>query len=256
MAGLRLQPLGADLQVLLSVVRLHGFDRPSAFIRKRHEQNKCLPEIRTPVLSRLASFSRRNPVTPLLVVGMGLVLLAELYTLSYSESLFQHLFVAQGKFTPGLLLAPLSHATFYTHYTPNMILFLWLGWSVEARLDTRQFLGFVGATAYLPTYLQVLYSVLTSGTAGSLGFSGAVYAVPPLLFCLTLQEDNAEKIGFGEIGNIALMFSVAIPLVMFGFLDFFSGLPGAVITHSVGYIGGFGYGLHKINFPSTGMLQS
>lgn len=184
-------------------------------------------------------------MTPLLVVCMGLVLLAELYTLGHSESLFQYLFVAQGALTPGLLLAPLSHATFYTHYAPNMILFAWLGWPVEARLERRQFLGFVGAVAYLPTYLQVLYSGVTSGTAGSLGFSGAVYAVPPLLLCLTLQEDHADEIGFGEIGNIALAFSVAIPLIMFGLFDF-SVLPSAEITHAVGYLSGLGYGAYSM----------
>lgn len=179
-------------------------------------------------------------------MGMGLILLAELYVLGYSESIFQYLFVANEEFTPGLLLAPLSHATFYTHYVPNMIIFLWLGWPIEARLNRQQFLGFVATTAYLPTYLQVLYSVLTSGTAGSLGFSGVVYAVPPLLFCLTLLEDHSGEIGFGEKGNIALMFSVAIPLLMFGFFDSFSALPSAEITHGVGYLSGLGYGLYLI----------
>lgn len=179
---------------------------------------------------------------------MGLVLLAELYALGHSDALFQHLFVAQGALTPGLLLAPLSHATFYTHYAPNMLLFLWLGWPVEARLDRRQFLGFIGVTAYLPTYLQVFYSVVMSGTAGTLGFSGAVYAMPPLLFCLILQEDHSGEIGFGEIGNIALMFSVAIPPALVGVLDFFSALPSAEVTHAVGYLGGVGYGLYKSQF--------
>jgi membrane associated rhomboid family serine protease len=177
---------------------------------------------------------------------MGLVLLAELYALNYSESLFQYLFVAQGSLTPGLILAPLSHANFDMHYAPNMILFLLLGWPIEARLERRQFLASVGAVAYLPTYLQVLYSVLTSGTAATLGFSGAVFAVPPLLFCLTLQEDHSEDIGFGEMGNIALGLSAAVPLAMLGVLDFFSALPSAEITHSVGYLGGLGYGLYKI----------
>lgn len=178
-------------------------------------------------------------------MGMGLVLLAELYALGYSESLFQYLFVAQGKLTPGLILAPLSHANFNTHYAPNMILFLLVGWPIEARLERRQFLAFVGVVAYLPTYLQVLHSVSTNGTAGSLGFSGAVFAVPPLLFCLTLQEDHSEEIGFGEIGNIALGLSAAIPLAMLGVLDFFSTLPSAEITHGAGYLAGWGYGLYK-----------
>lgn len=176
---------------------------------------------------------------------MGLILLAELYVVSHSESLFEYLFVAQGALTPGLLLAPLSHGTFYTHYVPNMILFLWLGWPLEARLDRQQFLGFLGLTAYLPTYLQVLYSVVTSGTAGSVGFSGAVYAVPPLLFCLTLQEDRSEEIGFGEIGNVALAFTIAIPLAMLGLFDFFSVLPSAEITHAVGYVSGLTWGLYR-----------
>jgi membrane associated rhomboid family serine protease len=180
-------------------------------------------------------------------MGMGLILLAELYVLDHSDSLFQYLFVAQGTLTPGLILAPLSHGTFYTHYIPNMILFLWLGWPLEDRLNRRQFLAFVGAVAYLPTFLQVLYSVLTSGTAGSVGFSGAVYAVPPLLFCLIYKEDHAGEVGFGEIGNIALIFSVAIPLVMLGPLDLFSGLPSAKITHTLGYALGLGYGIFKLN---------
>lgn len=174
---------------------------------------------------------------------MGLILLAELYVVSYSEPLFEYLFVAQGALTPGLLLAPLSHGTFYTHYVPNMILFLGLGWPLEARLNRLQFLGFLGLTAYLPTYLQVVYKIVTSGTAGSVGFSGAVYAVPPLLFCLILQEDYTEEIGFGEIGNIAFVFTIAIPLVMLDFLDFFSTLPSADITHAVGYLSGLGIGV-------------
>jgi membrane associated rhomboid family serine protease len=198
------------------------------------------------VLSRLSAFAKRNPVTPLLVSVMGLVLLAELWALGHSKALFEYLYVAQGAFTPGLVLAPLSHATFYTHYGPNMILFLLFGWSLEARLDRQEFLGFVGAAAYLPTCLQVLYSVLTSGTAATLGFSGAVFAVPPLVFCLTLQEDHSGEVGFGEVGNMAFIISVAIPLVVAGVLDILSTLPGAKITHGVGYVGGLGYGLMKL----------
>jgi len=131
-----------------------------------------------------------------------------------------------------------------------MVIFLWLGWPVEARLNFKQFLSFIGITAYLPTYLQVVYSVTTNGTAASLGFSGSVYALPPLLFCLILYEDHSVEIGFGDLGNIALIWTVAIPFVILGFSDFFSVLPSAKITHAGGYISGIGYGIHKIKTNS------
>jgi len=188
---------------------------------------------------------QRNPITPALVVVMGMILLAELYVVTYSESLFKFLFVAQAEFTPGLLLAPLSHGTFYTHYLPNMLIFLWLGWPLEERLGKQQFAAFITATAYLPTYLQVVYSVVTTGTAGTLGFSGAVYAVPPLLLFHILQEDHSGKVGIGNIGNVSFSITVGIPLSMLGFLDFFSVLPSAEITHAVGYTAGLGYGIMK-----------
>jgi len=188
---------------------------------------------------------RRNPITPALAVVIGLILLAELYVVTYSESLFEFLFVAQAKFTPGLLLAPLSHATFYTHYLPNMLMFLWLGWPLEDRLSKQQFVAFIAATAYLPTYLQVAYAVVTTGTAGTLGFSGAVYAVPPLLSFIILQDDHSGRVGLGDIGNSAVAITVVIPLLMLGLLDFFSVLPSADITHAVGYAAGLGYGVAK-----------
>lgn len=188
------------------------------------------------MISRYASFVRRNPITPISTVIMGLVLVTELYTIAFSESMFEYLFLAQNALTPGLLLAPFSHGTFYTHYVPNMGLLLLMGWPLEDRLSEHQFLTFMAVTAYLPTYLQVIYSSITTGTAGSLGFSGVVYGMPPLLFCLVSQEDHMEEVGFGEIGNIAFGFTVAIPLIIAGVLDFFSILPSAKITHSTGYM--------------------
>lgn len=202
-----------------------------------------------PMSSRLSgsrAYIERNPVSPLLAILMGAILLVELLVAGHSISLFDFLFVANDGFSPGLLLGPISHGTFLTHYLPNVGLLLLYGWPMENQLSTREFLGFVILTAYLPTYLQIGYSAATTGMAGTLGFSGAVYAFPPALLCVTVREVRSTETEFGTIGLMALAVTVAIPLSTLGYFNFTSGLPSADVTHSVGYSLGWVYGILKI----------
>ncbi|WP_168654376.1 rhomboid family intramembrane serine protease [Halorubrum sp. PV6] len=184
-------------------------------------------------------------MTPLLAILMGGVLLVEIQVLAHSSSLFEYLFVASGGVSPGLLLGPVSHGNF-RHYLSNIGLLLLIGWPMEDRLSNKAFLGFILLAAYLPTYLQIVYSVATTGSAGTLGFSGAVYAFPPALLGIVLQEVRATENGLGTFGLVALGVTAAIPLAMLGYLDLVSGLPSAKVTHSVGYVLGLAYGFLAI----------
>jgi membrane associated rhomboid family serine protease len=140
-------------------------------------------------------------------------------------------------------LAPLSHGAVLNHFSVNLLLFLLLGWPLETHLDSRLFFLFTVATAYIPTYLQIGYSAVMTGTAGTLGFSGAVYAFPPALLCIRFRETRDSR--FGGMGSFALGVTIAIPLQMLGLLEQFfpSPLPAADITHGAGYLIGWAYGL-------------
>ena len=197
-------------------------------------------------ISEPLEYLPRNPVTPLLAILMGGVLLAEIQVLGRSSGLFEYLFVASGELSPGLLLGPVSHGNF-SHFLSNIGLLLLIGWPMEDRLSNKAFLGFVFLTAYLPMYLQIVYSVATTGSAGTLGFSGAVYAFPPALLGIVLQEVRTTESGFGTFGWVALVVTAAIPLTMLGYLDLVSGLPSAKVTHSVGYALGLAYGFLAID---------
>jgi len=168
--------------------------------------------------------------------------MAEQYVYAYSPSLFEFVFSGQGTLTPGLLLAPLSHGPLMTHFLPNMGLLFAVGWPLEAHLRQRNFLMFTAVTAYVPTFLQIGYSVVTTGTAGTVGFSGAIYAYPPALMCMRIRNRPLSEIGTG--GYYALAMTVTIPLIVTGQLEFLSPLPGATVTHTVGYLSGFTYGLY------------
>ncbi|OYR59958.1 hypothetical protein DJ80_16660 [Halorubrum ezzemoulense] len=177
---------------------------------------------------------------------MGGILLVEIQVFARSSSLFEYLFAASGAISPGLLLAPISHGNF-SHFLSNIGLWLLVGWPMEDRLSNKAFLGFAFLTAYIPTYLQVGYSVVVTGSASTLGFSGAVYALPPALLGIVLHEVRTTENGFGTFGWVALALTVAIPLTMLGYLDLVSGLPSAKVTHSVGYMLGLAYGLLAID---------
>jgi membrane associated rhomboid family serine protease len=199
------------------------------------------------MLTRAKSFINENPVTPILLTLMTLILIVQVYVAAYSVSLFEFVFVGQDSVTPGLLLAPISHATLWTHLFPNMVLLLMVGWSLEDYLDTSRFVLFTAASAYVPTYIQIVYSTVTTGTAGTLGFSGAVYAFPPTLLCLSLRD--SDRTNLGTIGSLALGLTVAIPLQLSGLLGSLisSPLPGADMTHSAGYLMGWAYGLFLLS---------
>jgi len=190
-------------------------------------------------------FCRRNPVTPVLIGVMSAILMAQLYVADHSESLFQFLFVAQAKATPGVILAPLSHGAILIHFVPNIGILLLSGWITEVELGTRKFLVFTLITAYLTTYIQVIYSTITTGSAATLGFSGAVYAYPPLFACLGLKNDDYQpgSLRFSMLLT-AIVLSIAIPLIITGYLNALSGgLPSAKATHTTGFLIGLGYGV-------------
>jgi len=199
------------------------------------------------VFSRATSFIDRNPVTPVLLFLMILILVAQMVLAEYSLSLFEFIFVGQNAITPGLLLAPLSHGTIWTHFLPNVMLLLAVGWPLERYLNSSSFVLFVAVAAYLPTYLQIIYSTIVTGTAGTLGFSGAVYAFPPVLACLSFRDGFDANLG--TAGIFALGVTLAIPLQLLGLLEllFPSPLPGADVTHATGYLIGWVYGLFLLS---------
>ncbi|OYR62753.1 hypothetical protein DJ71_23545 [Halorubrum sp. E3] len=195
------------------------------------------------MISRVTSFISRNPVTPILLVLMTLVLVSQILVVGYSNSLFEFLFVGQDSITPGLLLAPLSHGTILTHFLPNMMLLLVVGWPLEERLGSRSFTAFTATAAYIPTYLQIIYSTFTAGAVGTAGFSGAVYAFPPVLTCICLRDSHYTELG--TVGSLAIGVTIAIPLQMTGILGLLlsSPLPPAEVTHTAGYLIGWSCGL-------------
>ena len=195
------------------------------------------------MFSRVKSFIDRNPVTPSLFFIMLVILIAQLYIATYSTALFEFMFVGQNEISPGLLLAPLSHGAIWAHFVPNMILLFALGWSLESYLGPQNFLTFTAATAYIPTFFQIVYSAIMTGSAGTLGFSGAVYAYPPVVLCLCYRNFGGKNLG--TAGYFALGVTIAIPLQIVGLLGmvFPSPLPAADITHTTGYLLGGGYGL-------------
>jgi membrane associated rhomboid family serine protease len=178
---------------------------------------------------------------------MGVVLILEIYTLSTSQKAFQDLFVAQAALTPALIFAPLAHATLFSHFLVNLGLFLMFGWPTEGMLERKEFVMFTFLAAYLPTYLQVLYSNLTTSQAGTLGFSGAVYAYPPLYAMLSIKgrESDLPVASLG-IRTAAIVLCLVIPFSIVGLMPFLpSGLPGAKVTHSAGFAIGCLYGIWK-----------
>lgn len=195
------------------------------------------------MFSRTTSFVDRNPVTPVLVLLMVSIFVVQIFIAGYSVSLFEFLFVGQNSFTPGLLLAPISHGSILTHFLPNMFLFLAVGWPLERYFHTSTFALFTAAAAYMPTYLQIGYSAIVTGTAGTLGFSGAVYAFPPVLLCLRFRDTHDSNLG--TAGIFALGVAIAIPLQISGLLGRLvsSPLPAADVTHTTGYLIGWAYGL-------------
>lgn len=193
------------------------------------------------MLDRVKAHIICHPVTPSLAVVMGGVFIIEQIVLSISRELVEFMFIGQGQLTPGLLLSPLSHGTLLTHFLPNMALLFAVGWPLEAHLKRRDFILFTALTAYVPTYLQIGYSVVSTGTAGTLGFSGAIFAYPPALMCSRFSNRSIEQFGSG--GYYAIALTIVIPLLLSGQFDYLSPLPGADVTHTVGYLFGWIYGI-------------
>lgn len=181
---------------------------------------------------------------------MGAVFLTELLVVARFPALFDAFFVATDGMSLGLLLGPTAHGAFVRHYLPNMGLLLLYGWPLEDQLSSREFLVLVVLTAYVPTYSQIIYSTMTNGAAGTLSFSGAVYAFPPALLCVILRRVRSTEYKFGTFGLISLGMIAAIPLNMLGYLEFISGLPSAKVTHTMGYVLGWGYGILKLQSKS------
>ena len=134
------------------------------------------------------AFVKRNPISPSILVLLTMVLIAQLLAVQISEELFSFLFVAQLRLDFGLFFAPLSHAAILPHFLPNVLLLLLFGWAIESVLSRREFLVMTIAAAYIPTYLHMVYSYITVGTVGTLGFSGVVYALPPIYAVLFVQN--------------------------------------------------------------------
>ncbi|MBX0350285.1 MULTISPECIES: rhomboid family intramembrane serine protease [Haloarcula] len=199
------------------------------------------------MISRVRAFLYRNHLTPILILGMIGILQVEIYVSRVSESLFKFWFVAQPSLTPGLLIAPLSHSSFLFHLLPNMALFVIWGWLTEDQLKSREYIVYTALTAYLSIYLQVLYSAIITGQAGTLGFSGAVYSFPPayafLAFRSQIYENNSLEFGL-FMGAIAV--SLAIPLSIAGYISSVPGMTSSAnVAHSAGFAIGTIYGAWK-----------
>jgi membrane associated rhomboid family serine protease len=193
------------------------------------------------------------PLTVGFVLANSLVFVVELVLLTngLSESVFEFWFIAQIELTPGLIITSVSHGSI-RHFVFNMFLFGMYGRLVEEHLGGGEYATIAVVTAYIPTYAQIVGDQITTGEAGTLGFSGAVYAIIPLYAVMgvsTLVRDGVGESGLAAprlpfvLG--AVIMSLLIPFMITGHLELLSsGLPPAQITHGGGYLIGFVYGLY------------
>lgn len=197
-------------------------------------------------LADFVSFVKDNPISPGIALLLTTVLIAQLLILQVSEDLFSFLFVAQLRLDLGLVLAPLSHAAIMIPFVPNVVLFLIFGWRIESVLRRREFVSLTIAAAFFPTYMHMVYSYMTVGTVGTLGFSGVVYALPPIYALLFLHDyrEIQYPLQFG-IFWAAVVLTLIIPLSLVGFIDLDGVLPGAWMTHAGGFAIGVIFGLVK-----------
>jgi membrane associated rhomboid family serine protease len=165
----------------------------------------------------------------------------EIYVLLTSQELFRYVYVTQMAITPGLILGPLSHGPL-VHFTVNIFLYGMYGPLLERRLSDRHYASILILAAYVPVYTQVIVDSLT-GSTGTAGFSGAVYAVVPLYTLLALRDWASIPVARKPFVVGGLFAIVYIPLTILDIVSF-SSLPAAKITHSLGYLSGLVYGAY------------
>lgn len=194
-----------------------------------------------------------SDLTIAFVTVNALVFLTQVSVLvTATAAAFEFWFVAQMRLTPGIVLGPLSHGS-PGHFVLNMLLFGLFGWAVERRLNRRAYGAFVALTAYLSVYLQVGVSYLAAGETGTVGFSGAVYALVPL-YAVVWTSELARNGGSGvshagelSVAVLAVAGTVAIPLLIGGQLPVASGpVESARVAHLTGYLLGLLCGLVTI----------
>jgi membrane associated rhomboid family serine protease len=177
------------------------------------------------------------------------ILFCQLAAAQVSTSLFAFLFVGNYKITPGLLLSPFAHASILTHFLANMFLFALFGWLLEIEFKRRTYLLFILSTAYIPNIVQILRDGLVTGSAGTMGFSGVVYAVIPLSLFVAGQDWRAGTLSFNQLPFLAGA-AVLTLLIPFTIADVAmlpsTGLPSAKYTHGVGFAMGLGYGVLRV----------
>ena len=213
-------------------------------------------EVAGDTITDFVAFVNRNPISPSIVVLLTTVLIAQLLALQISEELFSFLFVAQLRLDFGLFFAPLSHAAFLLHFVPNVLLFLLFGWAIESVLSRKEFLVVTIAAAYIPTYMHMVYSYITVGTVGTLGFSGVVYALPPIYVALFVQNyrEIQNPLQFGVFWG-AVVLTLMIPLSLVGIIDLDGVLPGAWMTHAGGFAIGMIFSLVKFELEACAVFK-
>lgn len=189
------------------------------------------------------------PVT-ISFIGFNTIILAcQIVVAQVSTSLFGFLFVGSYKITPGLLLSPFSHISIITHFLANMILFGMFGWLLETKLNRGKYVLFVLSTAYIPNTVQIIRDSIVTGSAGTAGFSGVVYAVIPLSLFVAVQNWRGDALSFGQILFLVLaaLMTLSIPLTVADVAVLAStGIPPGEYTHGVGFAMGLGYGVLRV----------
>jgi membrane associated rhomboid family serine protease len=180
-----------------------------------------------------------NPITVITAIIISVIYTLEYYVLLHSQSLFEYLFITKMKLTPGILLGPLSHGPLQ-HFAVNILFFFMYGSVLERRMTDRHYASILILTAYIPVYAQVVSDWLV-GDTGTVGFSGAVYAIIPLYTLLALQDWSNLSTGEKSYVIGGLVSVVYIPLTIIDIATIGS-LPGAKITHTLGFFSGLIYG--------------
>lgn len=204
------------------------------------------------MLQRIRKVLAQNPMTPSLAIAMTLLLAVQWYVATTSTALFEFLFVAQAKLTPGLVFSPFSHAGF-SHLLFNIGLLFLFGWLCEAELTNREFLGFVVVIAYVSTFTQVIVDTVTAGSAGTLGFSGVAYAFPSFFAVVLspqLRRAGSRSQFTWSVWSSAVVVSLLIPFMILGLVSIggssIAGTEPAKVTHGVGFCLGLLWGVVKV----------
>jgi membrane associated rhomboid family serine protease len=118
-------------------------------------------------------------------------------------------------------------------------------------MTRSEFAGFFIGTASIATYAQVGFDTLTSGDAGTLGVSGAVYAFPAFYAIVGIWSirDRGRSVNDRPVVLSAIVVVAVIPLLIIGGnpieLEITQAAPTAKFTHGVRYLLGLGYGLYR-----------